>query len=190
MITWAESYFDHYERILGAAQRRDVFEITDTSSNIQVLAYKNVFPGCITFCTIGLSSFESRVGAISELVMTVDEGWEYIPKLLAESASFLIEKPMRVGWGFVIGGESQINSQYYEKFLKEATYFTHPMGFPDDFFTIRKKDSDKVGEMYMGIPISVEEKELFASLGAEEFESKMEENNVDPFCLSRNSVVT
>lgn len=189
MITWAETYYDHYERILGVAQRRDVFEVYDTDKNIQILAYKNVFPKCVTFCTIGLSHFESRVGAVSELIMVVDEGWEYIPKVLAEAASYLIREPMQVGWGFSIGGESGMNPEYFKRFSKEATYFTHPMGFPDDFYTIIKKDSDKVGEIYMGIPISVEEKKLFGSIGAKEFESEMEKNNVDPFCLSRKSVI-
>lgn len=189
MTTWAETYFDHYEKTLGVALRRDVFDIYGTEKNVQVLAYKNVFPKTVTFCSIGLSSFSSNVGATAELMVVVDKGWEYMPAILAQTISHIVTKPMAVGWGFAVGGEKKVNPEFYEKYKKEALYFTHPMGFPNEFYLVVKKDSNNVGEIYMGIPISKAEMELFAKVGADDFEARMQSSGVDPFVMERPSVV-
>lgn len=189
MSSWAESYFDHYEKTLGVARRRDVFEIIGTDQKVQILAYKNVFPETVTFCSIGLSNFSSSIGTTAEVMVVVDEGWEFIPFILAQAISLIVTKPMKVGWGFVVSGESIVNPEYYEKYMKEALYFTHPMGFPNEFYTVVNADSSIAGEIYMGIPISNKEVELFSSVGAELFEKEMQSNNVDPFSLNRKSII-
>ncbi len=189
MATWAETYFDHYEKNLGKAQRRDVFDILDVDGKVQILAYKNVFEKTITFCSIGLSGFSERVGTTAELMVVVDEGWEYIPNLLAQTVSYIITEPMAVGWGFVVSGESKLNPEFHKKYKKEALYFTHPMGLPNEFYSVVKKDSNIAGEIYMGIPISKREMNLFSEVGADKFESEMQSKGVDPFEVGRPSII-
>lgn len=189
MITWAEAYFDHYKKNLGDARRRDVFEIDGTQMKVQILAYKNVFPNTLTFCSIGLSSFSDEVSAVAELMVVVDEGWEYMPSVLAQAVSYMVTKPMKVGWGFAISGDARINPNFYKRYGKDALYFTHPMGLPDEFYSVTKSDSNNVGEIYMGIPISRSELDLFKKLGADKFESFMQKEGVDPFSMLRGSAV-
>lgn len=189
MKKWAASYFDHYEKYLGHARRRDVFEMNNASRKIQVLSYLNVFPETVTFCTIGLSHFSNQIGEVCELMMIVDDGWEYCPKLLAETASFIASKPMRAGWGMAVSGNKKTDPVFYEKFQKDAIYVTHPMGFQDGFYTVTSKNSDLYGSIYMAIPISEEEFDLFKEVGAEKFEEIMQDNEVDPIDIGRESLI-
>ena len=189
MTAWAGTYFDHYEKFFNKASSREVFEIDGFDRKVQILAYKNVYSGCITFASIGLASFSPVIGTVAELIVTVDDGWDDISKIIAETINYIVNKPMRIGWGLSVSGEKNISPLFAEKYNKDALYVTHPMGLPGEFYSVVKPKSNIVGEIYMGVFISSQENELFKKIGAEKFEKIMEESNVDPFHVSRNSIV-
>jgi hypothetical protein len=178
-----ECYLDHYERFFKSPTTRNVFEQDNNSPSIQVLAYDNVFSGCRVFASLGLSHYSEELGQVGEVIVPVDEGWDDVPFLLANSLFYMIQQRMALGWGITINCIENICPEFVNAFQKPALYFTHPFGLPTEFSEV---EYDGVfGHLYLGLFISNRELDYFLKHGAGQFEDVLQSSDIDPYNLRR-----
>lgn len=179
------AYYDHYEKYLGKPVDYLVFSDRQLGRKILVLIFSNVFTGCVTFATIGLSFFSKNVQECGELVCVVDAAEEYIPDLLFNTVRTLVINKIKLGWGTGITcGENKF-TELVKATNKNSVYITDPLPFPEPFSHL-DVDLDLVEpRVYLCILISKNEYALFCSHGAKEFELYLEKNNIDPFNVMR-----
>jgi hypothetical protein len=185
--SWGECYFDHFSRYLRAPIARQVFETDAGSPSIQILAYENVFPQCMTFCTIGLSHFEREVGGVCEIVLPVDDGLDDVPFILTNTLLFMRNSGTSIVRGASAWGIEQVQETFARRFEKSALYFTDPIGLPEPFADVTCGEGAR-GRVLMGIFISEAEFRFLHQQGTEAFENALAEQEVDFCSLSRRSL--
>src|SRR5262245_42818566 len=188
MKSWGDCFSDHFEKFLGPISRRSVFEIDNSQPNIQILEYDDAVEGCLVFCSFGLSIYTYHIGGVFyEVFLPVDEGWEYIPKILSGTLFTIVEHKIQFGPGFYLGGLEIIDAEFVEKFGKSALYFTPPYSVPDEFKRVPCNNS--LGSVIMGMFISTAENMYLRDEGSDHFETLLEKAEIDPYQLSRKSIL-
>ncbi|MEK4891629.1 suppressor of fused domain protein [Bacillus sp. FSL M7-0996] len=108
----------------------------------------------------------------------------------ATSALFYcIGNGIEIGRGTAISGIETIDKAFVQKYNKSAVYFTEPFAFPEEYSHVRTENEDKDGKMLLAFFITQSEYECFVKCGTEKFEDLLEENDVDPFNVSRKSII-
>lgn len=189
MVNYGELYFDHYRKYIGEAMGREVYRTNESMPSIQILQYKNVFPECLVFNTLGLSHYGDFIGDLVEVSMVVDDAFNRTPYILANALFYCIGKRMEMGRGVAISGIGKIDQSFVEKYNKSAVYFTEPFAFPDEYSTVCTNREEKDGKMLLAFYISQAEYDFFVKHGTEEFEELLEKNHVDPFEVNRPSIL-
>jgi hypothetical protein len=180
-------YFDHFDRVLGKPVAREVFAQDPRQPKIQVLGYDGIFGGCRAFCSLGLSRYAEDVGRVAEAFAPVDDGWDAVPRMLANALFAVVQSPtMQMGRGVAIG-LAGISADFVRTYGKAALYFTVPFGVPPGFAEV-SNDGDK-GLVYLGAFITQQEYDYFADRGAESFEDMLEHKGADLFHLRRPSAI-
>ena len=82
---------NHYERYMKAPIDRRVFESERFGRSIQILAYDGVFEGCRVFASLGPGHFTQELGGAFEVVCAIDDGWEQVPAILANTLFRVVE---------------------------------------------------------------------------------------------------
>lgn len=175
-----ELIMDHYEKYLGVFEERYIFKSEERMPSIQLLQYGNVFEGCKTYVTIGLSNFAYIISGVYEVVMVVDDDFEDSSTILANALFYVINNTVKLDRGTYIEGIKNINEEFSIKHNKNAVYFTEPYAFPDGFSEINKEI-----KMYLAFFVSEEECNYIRKNGWEKFEDYLEENNVDIMNINR-----
>jgi hypothetical protein len=187
MNPYGDLYYDHFEEFFGHPMNRRIFKQGEHQSAIQILEYDGVFKGCRVLCSLGLSHYIEEVGGIYEVYLPVDDGWDSAPTILANTLFACIQQSLPLGRGACMGGIENVSPDFARAFEKAAIYFTYPYGLPPAFGRISYEDS--IGLVLLGMFISSREREFFLDRGAEEFESLIESQEVDPVHLRRRSAV-
>jgi len=189
MINYGELYYDHYYKFLREPVDREVFRNNHEVPSIQILKYDNVFEECMVYTTVGLTKYEEIIGDIVEVAMVVDEAFDSVAYLLANALFYCLGNQMEIGRGVAISGIENIDESFAKKYNKNAIYFTEPYSFPEEFIDVPTKCEEKDGKVLLAFYISQSEYEYFVTNGTEKFENLLEEKDVDPFHLSRESIV-
>jgi hypothetical protein len=184
---WSDCYFEHFQKFFGQPVDGKTFKGFPDLPAIEVFAYDGVFRGCRVFCTNGLSDYRKALHQIAEVYLSADNAWETIPFLLCNTLFYIINQKMEFGWGISINGIEEINPEFAQKYKKAALYFTLPGGLPNGFEKV--KCGNEEGKIYVAMFISQQEHDFFIERGAEAFEDLLKKNNVDPYELSRASVL-
>ena len=92
--SWGECYYNKYEKYFGGLLSRSIFRQSDDEASIQILVYDNIFGGCRSFCSLGLTHFNQQVSGIGGSVQvrltkaptlsTVASQWDYHKPLAAQ----------------------------------------------------------------------------------------------------------
>ncbi|MGZ7441224.1 suppressor of fused domain protein [Paenibacillus sp. TH7-28] len=188
MINFGELYYDHYSKFLGNPIDREVFKNNEEMPKIQILKYENVFEECLVYNTLGFSKYEDVVGDNIEVSMVVDGASSSAGYILASTLFYCIANQMQMGRGIAISGIENIDKSFVQKYNKGAVYFTEPFAFPEEYSHVTTKSEEKGGRILLAFFISQSEYEYFIENGADKFEDLLEEKNVDPFHVSRESV--
>jgi Suppressor of fused protein (SUFU). len=189
VINYGELYYDHYCKYLGEPIDREVYKNNDKIPSIQILKYENVFEKCLVYNTLGFSKYEDVVGVNVEVSMVVDGAFRHAGYILANSLFYCISKQMQFGRGIAISSIENIDKSFVEKYNKNSVYFTEPFGFPEEYSYVHSERVDNGGKILLAFFISQSEYDYFVENGADKFEDLLEENNVDPFNISRKSMV-
>jgi hypothetical protein len=189
MIEWDDCYHRHFTKFFtcNPIERRLFTTHVDRERSIEIFTYDDLFDGCRAFTTIGLSQFSQELGHISEIYSASDEGWSRVPYILANTLFHMIDDKMEIGWGIVMRGVEIIAQDFYSQYGKSAVYISLPIGLPDEFR--RVTCGDRTGHVYLATLITAAEADYFSKHGADALEERFEEAEVDPFCLTRPSVV-
>lgn len=184
---WNDCYFDHYVEFFGEPVDGKRFRGFGDESLIEVYAYDGVFSGSRVFCTVGLSRFQNAIKQTAEVYTAVDDAWDMVPFLVANTLFYIIRKGIEFGWGISINGIEEINPQFAEKYKKAAVYFTLPADLPMEFNKVQC--GDEIGKVYSAVFLSEKEHQFVRQNGPVKFEEVMSEKGVDPFALSRSSAI-
>ncbi|EEM02903.1 MULTISPECIES: suppressor of fused domain protein [Bacillus] len=188
MIHYGELYYDHYSKYLGEPIDREVFKNGEDMPSIQILKYENVFEECLVFHTLGFSRYEEIVGDNVEVSMVVDGAFRSVGYILANALFYCIANRIEIGRGTAISGIESIDKSFVRKYNKSAVYFTEPFAFPEEYSYVLTGNAEKDGKVLLAFFISESEYEYFLKYGTEKFEELLEENHVDPFHVSRESI--
>ena len=189
MINYAEEYYDHYQEYLGKAIYREVFECNKDLPQIQILKYEKVFKDCIVYSTIGLTKYIGTTDGVLEVSMVVDSAFDNTAYILANVLFYCIQNDIKIQSGVAISGIENIDLGFFENYNKNSIYFTEPYAFPEEFMYVYDEKDNMVGKVLLAFFISKSEYDYIVNYGCDEFESLLEENNVDPFNIKRKSVV-
>lgn len=186
--SWPLICRDHYENYLGPPSSFDMFSL-DHGSTLQMLRFEDLFDGCTVLCSVGFSIFITMVDEEThqEAVLVADREPETCSNLFAITLHYIGEHLATIPLFTSKAGISDLDRQFAAQYGKNAFYFTKPLLFPEGFDTVSVGGVE--GEFFLAIFISHEEHEFLKAHGADALESKLEEANIDPFCLSRPSVV-
>jgi len=186
-LNWGERYYDHFTKFLGPVRSRAVYRQSIDSPDVQILEYDNVFDGCRVFTSFGLSHYSDQIGQICEVMVPVDSGWENVSNILANTLFYMIQQDICMSRSAAVSGVDAICHEFAQKYGKHALYFTDPFGLPEEFR--RVQSSNDCGSVYLGIFISQFEYNFLLREGFELFEELLETSNVDPYNISRRSIV-
>ncbi|MGA3599151.1 suppressor of fused domain protein [Lysinibacillus agricola] len=189
MINYGALYFDHYTKFLGEPIDREVYKYSEEMPSIQILKYDNVFEECLVYTTLGLSKYTEIMGDYIEISMVVDGAFKSSGYILANKLFYCVHNQMHIGRGLAISGVENIDAAFVQKYNKSAVYFTELYAFPEEYSIACTDSNEKDGKLMLAFFISQSEYDYFATYGAEKFEDLLEEENVDPFNVSRSSVV-
>lgn len=189
MVDWGSTFYDHFVKYFGEPSSRGVFRQDQETQSIQVLHFKNVFEGCTVFASLGLSKYSSILGTVAEVCLVTDCASEECESLLANTLFYLVENRINMGRGISISGISKINKEFSKLYNKNAIYFTMPYALPEGFESIKPLGETTEGQVYLSFFISQKEHEFFVARGAEDFESVLEDKDIDPFDLKRASAI-
>ncbi|MDD5935159.1 MAG: suppressor of fused domain protein [Clostridiales bacterium] len=175
-----EIILQHYEKYLGTFENREIYENNETMPSIQMIQYRNIFEGCKTYASLGLSKFSEEINNTCEIVMSIDNDYEKASYVLANVLFYIVLNKLDFGRGTYIGGIENIDSIFVDQHKKSAIYFTETYAFPDEFSHIRGN-----AKMYMAFFISQEEYDFIKKNGCEKFEEYLEEKEIDIMHLDR-----
>jgi hypothetical protein len=188
MADWGSLILSHYEKFLRSPVSSTSYRGHQGESRVvQVLEYDRVFPKCRLFATFGLSHYPEELGGRYEIVLPVDDGWDEISRILANSAFYTVQHRMKMGWGLAVGGIPALEPEFARKYSKSALYFARPVLFPEEFGHVRCDEGRC--EILLAFFISKAEFDCFLDRGAQVLESFLEKHQVDPFALSRRSIL-
>lgn len=188
IISCGELYYDHFSKFLREPISREVFENSEKRPDIQILKYENVFEDCIVYNSLGLSKYEEIVGINTEVSLVVDGEFDLIRYLFAKILFSCIGIRMQMGAGMAMRGLERLDQEFVQKYSKGAIYFTEPYAFPEEYRVVHTEAGKKAGQILLAFFITEAEYEYLITYGAEKFEELLEEKNVDPFNISRESV--
>lgn len=189
MSNYAEEYYDHYQEYLGRAIDREIYECNENLPQIQVLKYEKVFKDCIVYNTIGLTKYNEVINNILEISMVADSEFNSISSILANSLFYCIQNSIQIRSGIAIGGVENIDSKFVDNTNKNAIYFTEPYAFPEEYMDVYDLEENKIGEVLLAFFISQREYDYIVKYGYDSFEELLEESNIDPFNITRESIL-
>lgn len=177
-----EKILEHYERFLG--NYLDAVKYKNGDSVIQLLGFANVFEGCLTFATFGLSKYHKDINNTCEVILAVDDDPDDCARVFMNSVFYILNNKMNMGRGIMIKGADNIAEGFSAKHQKSALYFTEACIMPEDFSVI----GDEC-RFYTAFFISDKEAEFIEKFGCESFEDLLEEKQCDVMDINRKSVV-
>lgn len=175
-----EEILNHYENFLGMFEECMKFKSDEDMPLIQLLQYDNIFEGCKTYASLGLSKFSEIINNVCEVILAVDDDYEKAAVIFANVLFYIIENKIDFGRGVYITGIENIDKEFAINHKKNAIYFTETYIFPDEFSNI-----NKIAKMYLAFFISQEECNFIKNYGCEKFEDYLEAYGYDIMDLNR-----
>ena len=175
-----EEILNHYEKFLGIFEERRLFRGNEDMPSIQLLQYSNIFKGCKTYVSFGLSKFSKMINNTCEAILAVDDDYQRAALILANVLFYIVENKLSFGRGTYIEGIENIDKEFADRHKKNAVYFTETYVFPDEF-----SDINGTAKMYLAFFISQEECNFIKNYGCEKFEENLEEYEIDIMNLNR-----
>ena len=172
-----ETILDHYEKYLGEYAGADIY--SDEEREIQLLGFPETIKNCLVLATFGVSKYDE-----CEVILPVDDLYDECAEIFANSVFYALSNNIKIGRGVLIEGADNIVEGFSEKCGKTALYFTDAYVLPEEFAFV-----DNKCHIYMGFFVSKEESEFIKKYGSEQFESLLEEKDVDVIEIKRNSVL-
>jgi hypothetical protein len=114
----------------------------------------------------------------------MDNLYDECAEIFANSIFYALSNNMSIGRGLLIEGADSIIDGFSDKCGKTALYFSDVYVLPEEFAFV-----DNKCHIYMGFFVSKEESEFIKKYGSEQFESLLEEKDVDVIEIKRNSVL-
>jgi len=187
-MNWHSCYYDHFTAFLGKPIAATEFTHANHDSfPIDIYTFDGSFEGCRSFCTFGLTKYRSALHTTCEVYLPVDDGWEDIPRILANLLDYLVYQRRPIRAGRCISGIENINRGFVETYGKSAMYFATPFGLPDGFNTFCCDEHH--GQVYMACFISPQEHTFLVEHGPAQFEALLVEKDVDALHLRRPSCI-
>lgn len=180
----AGALVDHYTRFLGAPAARQVYRAEGLGTSLQVLCFRNVFPGCVTYATIGFGRFTAAYSPeYIEVLLVADHAAVAAERFLAQTLFAVASQQIPLAAGVSVGGVGPLGEEFELTTGKSAFYFTEPTSLPDEFCDVRPHVS-----VLMAIPVWPAEHQFIGANGGDAFESILERHEVDPFDVRRPPV--
>ncbi len=180
-MSLGENILDHYNQFLGDYIGADVY--TNNDYEIQILGFPNAIKDCLVLTSFGISKYDSQ-GDCCEVILPVDDLYDECAEIFANSIFYALSNNMSIGRGLLIEGADSIIDGFSDKCGKTALYFSDVYVLPEEFAFV-----DNKCHIYMGFFVSKEESEYIKRYGSEQFESLLEEKDVDVIEIKRNSVL-
>ena len=182
---WAEKCLDHYISYLREPAEAVSWE--SEKGTLQILNFKNVFKDCMVFCSLGFAKFSKDTSNIyQECVFVVDNSFEEARNLFAGVLLYLGEERGGLDPGISQAGNKQLDPDFVSKYDKNGFYFTKMHALPQEF---SKVDFAGNNEILMAFLISEKEHEFIQLKGPIAFEEELSKFDMDPFDISRNSII-
>lgn len=178
----AEILLSYYEDFLGNYTSVQLYK-NEEGESIQVLEYEDIFEGCKTYMSFGVSNFSEYIHNKCEIVLNVDNDFDRASCIFANVLMYLIENKVHFYKGSYIGGVAAFDEDFCAKHKKAGIYITEAYPFPEEFLMC---DDIKI---YMCFFISDEELEYLKKYGSDSFEDYLEENEIDIMELNRAAFV-
>lgn len=128
-----EEILNHYEKFLGIFGEYRVFKNSEDMPSIQLLQYDNVFNGCKTYVSFGMSKFSTIIKNTCESILIVDNDFQKASYIFANVLFYIIENNMSFGRGTYVTGIENIDKEFVLKHNKAAIYITETYMFPEAF---------------------------------------------------------
>lgn len=177
----AEMILNHCEEFLGNYTRAQLYK-NENGESIQILEYENVFEGCKTYMSFGVSNFSGDIHNRCEIVLNVDNDFDRASCLFANVLMYLVENKVHFYKGSYIGEIAEFDEEFCAKYKKAGIYITEAYPFPEEFSMC---DDIKI---YMCFFISNEELDYLKKYGSDRFEDYLEENEIDIMELNRDAM--
>lgn len=178
-----EMILSHYEKFLGNYTDSEPYK-NEEGVSIQVLEYENVFEGCKTYMSFGVSAFSGYIHNKCEIVLNVDNDFDRASCIFANVLMYLIENKVHFYKGSYIEGIAAFDEDFCAKHEKAGFYIAEAYPFPEEFFDV----CDDI-KIVMCFFISQEELEYLKKYGSDRFEEYLEENEIDIMELDRIAFV-
>lgn len=180
-MSLGENILDHYNQFLGDYIGADVY--TNNDYEIQILGFPNAIKDCLVLASLGISKHDYH-GDCCEVILPLDDLYDECAEIFANSIFYALSNNMSIGRGLLIEGTDSIIDGFSDKCGKTALYFTDVYVLPEEFALV-----DNKCHIYMGFFVSKEESEFIKKYGSEQFESLLEEKDVDVIEIKRKSIL-
>jgi hypothetical protein len=190
MHFWAQCYDQHFTHYLGKPFDREVYRRDPDSPPLSIVTHDWAFPGYRVYASLGLTSYESEVKELAEVILLADAGGKQVPYLLVNALFFIIQQRIPLSSRFAVGGVDRLAPAFAEQFDKAALYFalvTPEDKFPPGFE--RVECGEDVGLIYQATFISEAEHDFLRRSGGEAFEERFRAQDADLCSLWRPSCV-
>ena len=180
---YEKEFFKNLYPILGIEPKVIGYGDETNSTEINILSCIDPIDKNVTFYgTIALN--EQAQHNEFEILMASYTKNKHIPNILSSCAFFIIKNKWKVKWGNIF---ETLVQEYYPKSLMKHLYFTKPYIWEDKLekFIIK----NRIIKFLLAIPISENELKYINEKGYKEFETVLENNNVDIFNINRKSII-
>lgn len=189
-MSLGEFYYNHFEQFFKTAPAaRSVYDFEDgMRESIQVLRYDGVYENAAVFCTLGLSHFDDELSETAEVTLVVDNGFIESVDFLVDAISHLVDHKIAIREGVAVRGVHHAYPSFFQRFAKEALYFTDCSGFPPGLDFVKDVSTGQtMGKVFWAFFISSEEHEYYLKYGAQKLEELLLDTGIDPFDVDRVS---
>jgi len=180
---YKKEFYKKLSPILGICSKVIGYGDETNTTEVDMLSCIDPIDNNVTFYGI-LALNEQASHNEFEILMASYTKNEYIPNILSTCAFFIIKNDWKIQHGTVF---EKMVEEYYPKSDVQHIYFTQPYIWED------KLEDFQINEKYvkflLAVPITDKELEYINQNGYEEFENRLEENNVDIFDIKRKSII-
>lgn len=170
----------HYDNYLGDFVNSSLFCSDDNAINIQLLRYDNVFEGCNTYASLGITKYSNQIHSKYEIIYSIDKDYEKSSCMIATTMIYILSKGLHITKGSYVEGVDIFDLEFCQSHNIGGVYFTECYPFPEEFSVIEKDV-----KMYMAFFISKDEVAIIDEKGSDEFENELEMHDIDIMELDR-----
>lgn len=185
-MTWPDRYLVHFTRYFGKPFDVQVYRRED-GAPLRLATFDQRFKKYRIYACLGLSEEVATLHDRGEVILLADDLGKDIPLVFVNSLFFVLQRRIKLGSRFALGGLDNLNPDFADEFDKASLYFTLADGFGEGFERVEYQG--EVGTVFQALFISWAEHDFLNRKGADEFEKRLREYSEDLCSLKRPSCV-